>query len=322
MSRNQRAGSLAVLALVALPVLSACNTSPGAAATVGSQRISTGALEAQVNESLAGGKVQSQQGFTQVAFTRELLGHMIDVDLINAAAAAHHVSVTAQDIANQQKAFIQQAGGSEASLESQAAQGGVTAAQLPGFIRYAAVQQKLSTALVANATATPAQLDAEYKKDIDQFDQLHIAQIPVKSKALAHRILNKVRRHPKTFAAQAKKYSIDAKTKANGGDVGFVGRTAVLKALGGTANPGTFTIVHSSGAYDVVHVIARRTIPESAVTQQLKTSLFSAQAQTLLQKAIAAEATKLGVHVSPRYGRWDSATSAVVAVPDPVSSTG
>jgi foldase protein PrsA len=313
--------ALAVLALVAIPVLSACGTSPGAAAVVGSDRITTGDLQAQVNESLAGGQVQKQQGYDQAAFTRDLLGHMIAVKLVNAAAADHNVTVTSQDISAQQAEFVQQAG-SLSALQTQAASGGITAAQLPGFIRYAALQTKLSTALVAGLSATPAQLAAEYQKDIDQFDQLEIAQIEVKTKAEAQSILAKAKHDPSSFAALAAAHSLDATTKDKGGLVGYVGRTQVEKVLAGApATPGTFAIAHTTGDYAVVHVIKRRTKPLSAVTAQLKQSLFSSQEQALLEKALSAEATKLGVHVSPRYGRWDNTTDAVVAAPNPVSSS-
>jgi parvulin-like peptidyl-prolyl isomerase len=323
-SNPLRATSLAVIALVALPVLSACTTSPGAAAEVGSTNITTGELQSQVNQSLASGQLQKQQGFDRATFTRELLGHLISVDLVNAAAKDHDVTVTTQDISAQQAAFVQQAGSLQA-LQTQAAAGGVTVAQLPGFIRYAALQQKLGNALVATLTATPAQLAAEYQKDIDQYDQLTIAQIAVKSKALANQILTKVRKNPAAFAALAKKYSLDTQSKASGGLVaGPVGTSQVQKLLGAKkqAKPGTFAVVHSSGDWVVVHIVSRKVQPESSVTTQLKTALFSTQEQALLTKTIAAEAKKLGVHVSPRYGKWDSATDAVVAVPNPtVSST-
>lgn len=322
-SNRLRVSSLAVVALVALPVLSACSTSPGAAALVGSSRITTGQLQAQVKESLAGGEVQKQQGYDGAGFTRELLGHMIAVDLINDVAAGRHVTVSTQDISAQTAAFVQQAG-SLAALQQQAAQGGVTKAQLPGFIRYAALQQKIGNALVANLPATRAQLAAEYKKDIDQFDQLEIAQISVKSKSLAQQILAKVRKHPSSFSALAQKDSLDTATKSKGGLVGFVGRSQVQKVLGGPtapAKPGSFAVAHSTGQFVVLHIIKRQVQPLSAVTTQLRTSLFASQASSLLQKAVTAEATKLGVHVSPRYGRWDNTTEAVVATKSPVSSS-
>jgi hypothetical protein len=318
-----RAGSLAIIALVASLALSACDTSPGAAALVGSNRITTDALQKQVNESLSGGQLQSQSGFDQASFTRQLLAHMINVRLLAAAAATHKVSVTQQDITSQTAAFVKQAGSLQA-LQQQAASGGVTKAQLPGFIEFAALEQKLSGALVADLTATPAQLTAEYQKNIDQFDQFEIAQIVVKSKARAEQILRSVRKNPGSFASYARSDSLDTTTRDKGGLVGFVGRTALQKALG-ISNPpkaGAFATAHSSSEYVVVHVISRKVQPESAVTQQLKQSLFSSQAQTLLSKAISAEADRLGVHVSPRYGRWDASTDSVVAVTSPVSSSG
>jgi hypothetical protein len=319
-----RVSFLAVLALAALPVLSACDTSPGAAAVIGGHRISTGQLQTQVNESLAGGQVQSQQGYTRVTFTRQLLAHMIGVQLVNELATQHHVTVTPQDISAQTASFVQQAG-SVTALHQQAAQGGVTAKQLPGFIRYAALQEKIGNALVANLPATQAQLETEYQKDIDNYDQLEIAQIAVQSKALAHQILIKVRKDPSTFAALAEQDSIDTTSKAKGGLVGFVGRSQVLQVLGAaaaSAKPGTFAIAHNSSEYVVLHIIKRRVQPLSAVEAQVKTALFASQATALLQKAVTAEGVKLGVHVSPRYGRWNNTTETVEATKDPVSSSG
>jgi hypothetical protein len=93
--------------------------------------------------------------------------------------------------------------------------------------------------------------------------------------------------------------------------------------LGGKApKPGTFRLAQSSGQYVVLHIIRRRVQPLSAVEPQLKASLFSSRAAGLLQAAVTAEAKKLGVHVSPRYGRWDAKTQAVVAATSPVSSPG
>jgi hypothetical protein len=312
-----------VLAIAALPVLSACNTSPGSAAVVGSQKISTGDLQSQVNQSLVGGGVQKQAGYTRVAFTREILGHLISVDVLNAAASAHHVSVTSKDISTQLATFVKSAG-SLAALKTQAAQGGVSAAQLPGFVRFDALEQKLGTALTATLTATPAQLAAEYQKDIDTYDQVDIAQIQVSKKALADQILRQVQANPASFPTLAAKDSLDAASKAKGGAVGFVGTSQVQKVLGANAAPlqaGTFVVAHASGSYVVIHVIKHTVEPESAVTTQLKTALFATKAQTLLQQTVVAEATKLGVHVSPRYGKWDNKTQAVVATANPTSSS-
>ena len=323
MAKPLRFASLALVGVLGVPVLSACSTSPGAAAVVGSQRITTGALQSQVTASLSGGKLAAQQGFNRATFTRQLLGHLINVDLLNAVAADRHLTVTKQDITSQTAAFVQQTG-SYAALQQQAAAGGVSASQLPGFIRYAALEQKLSTAIIATLNATPAQLQAEYQKDIDQYDELDVAQIALTNKKLANQVLAKAQRAPASFAALAERYSQDTQTQANGGEVGLVGRSQVVSLLGSAAKAkvGNVVMAHSSGEYVILHIISRHVVPISQVTAQLKSALFASQAAALLQTELTAEEKALGVHVSPRYGHWDLKTHTVVANKSATSSAG
>jgi peptidyl-prolyl cis-trans isomerase SurA len=325
---------LAVAALVALPVLSACNSSPGAAAVVGDQRITTGELQAEVNTSLRDPVVKSALsnpqysktlGGNQAGFTRQTLTRLISQKLVTALAAAHHVNVTQQEVSAQQASFVKQAGSLTALAQGAADQVGVSSSQLPALIRFTVLEQDLGKALTANLTATQAQLQAEYTKDIDQYDQLDIAQIAVSSNKEAQQILAKVRANPSSFAALAKKDSLDTQTKSKGGLVGLVGRSQVVQALGGkaaSAKPGSFVVVPSSGEFVVLHIIKRQVQPLSQVVDKVKAALFASQAQTLLGKAVTTEAAKIGVHVSPRYGHWDNKSQSVVVSPNPVSSPG
>jgi foldase protein PrsA len=235
------------------------------------------------------------------------------------------VTVTPQEVTAQKASFVQQAGTLKALEQSAADQVGVGASQLGTLLRFTVLQQKLGTALTANLTATHAQLETEYQKDIDSYDQLQVAQIAVASKTLAQRLLARVKATPTSFAALAGKYSTDTQSKSNGGLVGFVGRSQVLQLLGGKASaakPGSFVLAHSSGQYIVLHIIKRQTQPLSAVVDQVKAALFSTQETALISKAVTAESTKLGIHVSPRYGRWDAKSQSVVAVTSPISSPG
>jgi parvulin-like peptidyl-prolyl isomerase len=231
--------------------------------------------------------------------------------------------VSSKQITDQINQFVQQAGGLQA-LQQQAAESvGVTPDQLTELIRLTVLQQRLSDALIATLPATPAQLQAEYQKDIDQFDQLDIAQIAVSSKTLAHQILAKARANPASFPALASKYSQDAQTAAKGGEIGLVGRSQVVSLLGtAKTQVGSVQLVRSQGEYIVLHIISRHTIPLSQATAQVKSALYAGQAQALLQKAITDEAHRLGVHVSPRYGRWNPATQTVLAVKSPISVAG
>jgi parvulin-like peptidyl-prolyl isomerase len=329
-SSGVRRALLGAVATAAIPVLAACNTSPGAAALIGDKRISVSDLQQQVDTALAnpqiaaalapGSQFSQALGGSRDGFVRMTLSRLITDRLIGAVAAAHHVTVTSKQVADQTATFEESAGGLGA-LQQQAAESvGVTPAQLPALIRLTVLQQSLSDALIADLPTTPAQLESEYRKDIDQFDQLDVAQIAVASKSLANQILTQARKDPSSFGDLARKYSQDAQTAASGGEVGLVGRSQVVSLLGAAKTKvGTIQLLHTQGEYLVLHIISRQVVPLSEATAKLKSAIYAGQATALLQKAITDEARKLGVHVSPRYGRWDPTTQTVLAVKSPIS---
>jgi parvulin-like peptidyl-prolyl isomerase len=315
---------LAAVAVAAVPLLSACSTSPGAAATVGGTRISTAHLQAGVTSALANPQAAQQIGTNRAVFARELLAKMISDDVVAGIAKSRHVTLTTAEVAQQTQAFVQQAG-SLAKLRTQAAQGGVPPSELPAYIRAFTLQQRVEDSLVNALPVTQAQLQTAYDAHRDTYDQVHAAHILVKSKSLATHLLAEVKADPSRFSALAAKYSIDTGSKDNGGDLGFESRSAVVKSFGTaifTAKPGSYVLAHSKFGYHVIHVIAHRVQSLASVTPQLKAGIFAAQRTTLLGKAVVAESRKLGVHVSPRYGRWDAAKQTVDAVKDSVSSAG
>jgi parvulin-like peptidyl-prolyl isomerase len=319
-----RVSALSVAAVVAIPLLAACSTSPGAAATVGGKKISTAHLQAGVTAALVNPQAAQQIGTNRAVFARELLAKMISDDVVAGIAKSRHVTLSTAAVAQQTQAFVQQAG-SLAKLRTQAAQGGVPPSQLPSYIRAFALQQEVENSLVNALPVTQAQLQTAYNANKDKYDQVHAAHILVKSKALATHLLAEVKADPSRFAALAAKYSIDTGSKANGGDLGFESRSAVVKSFGTaifTAKPGSYVLAHSKFGYHVIHVIAHRVQSLASVTPQLKAGLFASQRATLLGKAVVAESRRLGVHVSPRYGRWDAAKQTVDPVPDSVSSSG
>lgn len=333
MSNRLRLSLLAVTALAAVPALSACDTSPGAAAVVGSDRVTTAHLQAEVNNALADRDVQSALanpqtsralGGDRIGFTRQTLSRLIGQDVVNKVAAAHHVTVTPAEVTAQTKDFIQQTGSLTALQQSAAQQVGVGADELSSLIRFTVLQQKLGTALTASLPATQAQLRSEYQKDIDSYDQLQVAQIAVTKRSQAMRLLNEVRSNPASFSRLARADSTDSASSANGGLVGFVPRSQVISLLGSAAKAkvGTFQVASSQSQWVVLHIIKRQVTPLADVVDQVKAALFAAQANTLLTKAISHEAIALGIHVNPRYGRWDSATQSVVATKSPISSSG
>jgi parvulin-like peptidyl-prolyl isomerase len=312
-----RFGRVAVAVLGALTVgvsASACTSSPGAAALVGDDRISVDTLQAAVSHGLANAQAQQQLGQDRAKFTRDQLGRLINDVLIGKIAASDGISASRSDIDSQLGQFAQQAGGQK-QLEQQAAAAGIPAKDLRTFIRFYVLEQKIADKLVAGVTVSDADLQAAYQKNIDKYDQVDSAHILVASKKLADSILAQVKAKPSSFAALAKRYSVDTGSKAKGGELGYQSASTLVKPFSNAifgAKPNTYLEVHSQFGWHIVHVIAHRKTPLSAVADQLKASILQPKRQELLAAALTAESRKLGVHVSPRYGQWNSATGTVV----------
>jgi parvulin-like peptidyl-prolyl isomerase len=312
-----RIGLLAATA-IAVVGLSGCETSPGAAALVGDFRISTETLQAAVNEALADPGAEASYGADRAGFTRTQLGRLISNQVIATAAAAEDITVTPSEIDTQIDSFAQQAGGMEQLIRS-AAEGGVPESELRSFVRYYVLEQKLGDALVADAPVSQADLEAAYQQNIDQYDQVHSAHILVKSKALADDILAEVRRTPSRFAALAAENSIDTSNKDDGGDLGFAGRGQFVPSFSDaifSAKPDSFVEVHTKFGWHVVHVIERTRTTLAEATPELKAGLLQDTRTQLLSQTLTEQARTLGVHVNPRYGRWDAAQATVVPVGD------
>jgi foldase protein PrsA len=306
----------AAVSLAVVIGVSGCNTSPGAAALVGDHRISTDTLQAEVNRALADPQAEAQLGADRASFTRTQLGRLIHNRIVATAAAAHHVTVTPADIDTQIASFAQQAGGM-AQLLQQAAQGGVPKGELRDFIRFYVMEQKLADALVADVPVSQSDLRAAYQQNIDQYDQVHSAHILVKTKGQAESILAQVRNDPSQFAALAAKFSSDTSNKDSGGDLGFAGRGQFVPEFSDAifaAKPGSFIVVHSQFGWHVVHVIEHRTVSLAKAAPELKTTLLKDARDRLLATTEQAQAKRLGIHVNPRYGRWDPSKGDVVAI--------
>lgn len=307
---------LVAAAAVAVMGLSGCETSPGAAALVGDFRISTDSLQQEVNKALANPAAQASYGSDRAGFARTQLGRLISNRVIATAAAERGITVTASEIDAQIESFAQQAGGMDQLIKS-AAEGGVPQSELRSFVRYYVLEQKLGDALVANAPVSQADLEQAYQQNIDSYDQVHSAHILVNDKATADEILAEVRRTPSSFADLAAENSIDTSNKDDGGDLGFAGRGQFVPAFSEaifSAKPGSFVEVHTKYGWHVVHVIEHKRTSLAQATPELKSSLLQDTRTQLLSRTLGAQARELGIHVNPRYGRWDSAQGTVVPV--------
>jgi parvulin-like peptidyl-prolyl isomerase len=308
----------AAAALAVVTGLAGCNTSPGAAAVVGGDRISATTLQQTVDRALKDPAAQQQLGQDRAGFVRSELSRLITNVIVARAARDEHVTVSNTDIDQELDTLAQQTGGQKQLVQAASASG-VPEQELRTFVRYFVMQQKIGDALASNLAVTDAELQAAYQKDIDKYDQVDSAHILLKTKAEADQVLAQVRKTPSSFAAIAVARSLDAGSKANGGALGLQGHSQFVKPFADAifaAKPGTFIEVHTQFGWHVVHVIAHKTTTLADVTPQLKATLLAPKRQALVQQELTRVAKKVGIHVNPRYGTWDAAAAKVVAPSD------
>ena len=304
----------ATASLVLVTALAGCDTSPGAAAVVGNDRISAVTLQQTVDRALKDPAAQQQLGQDRAGFVRSELSRLITNVIVARAAADLHITVSNSDVDQELDTLAQQTGGRQQLIQAASASG-VPEPDLRTFVRYFVMQQKLGDALASGISVSDADLQAAYQKDIDKYDQVDSAHILLKTKAEADQVLAQVRKDPSKFPELAAKLSLDTGSKTAGGELGFQGHSQFVKPFADAifaAKPGSFIEVQSQFGWHVVHVIARKTVPLAQASAQLKSQILKTQRDALLKKTLADEAKKLGVHVSPRYGKWDAQNGQVV----------
>ncbi|MBK5306021.1 MAG: peptidylprolyl isomerase [Frankiaceae bacterium] len=323
---HRLATATAAAGLMAL-VLSGCGDAPvrsGAAATVGDKRITTDALAGFVERGLKDPQAQQQLGADKAKFQRETLGRLILHELLAETARRSDVTATSGEIDAKFAEFEQQYGGPEGLVQT-AAQGGVAKEDLRSFIADEVTRELVGDKVTADIDIPAAEIQAQYKQNAAQFDQVHTAHILVAAKPQADAILAQVKADPAQFATIAATSSTDTSNKDKGGDLGFAGRGQFVKEFEDAvfgAKPGDYVEVKTQFGYHVVHVIDRRTTTLEQATPRIRRTMLQGQRDQRLGELLAKIATELKIKVNPRFGRWDSTQLAVVeaSAKDAVSS--
>lgn len=290
----------------------------GAAATIGDDRITMSTLDDYVTRGLKDASAQQKIGTDKAGFERDVLGRIIQHDLVVAAAKKASVTIDGADLdaytSNLDQQIVQS--GQGASLEAAAAAAGIAKADQREFFTDLVLKEAIADKLTEHIAVPDSVLKDGYNQNIGNYDKVHSAHILVATKALADDILRQVRADPTSFASLAEKYSTDTSSKTNGGDLGFQGRGALVKEFETaifTAKPGTFVVAHSQFGYHVIHVIERKTVTFAQAKRDLRRQLLQSQRNQLLAVFIGGVAQDLGVHVNPRFGVWDAESQAVVS---------
>ncbi|MEU8436671.1 SurA N-terminal domain-containing protein [Streptomyces sp. NPDC029216] len=140
--------SVSVALLAAAPLLAACSggTRPGTAAVVGGERITTSALQAQVND-VRSAQNRSEQGARLIGATAGLerlkLNKMIQTAVLERAADDAGLSVSTKEIEDVRKAQLQQVGGEKALAAAALEQAQLAPDQIDADTRFKLLRDKL-----------------------------------------------------------------------------------------------------------------------------------------------------------------------------------
>ena len=319
MTRTPR--RLAVSAGLAVLLLSACGDGqlqPGAAAIVGDVRITTQELQEASELALADPQAQEQLGAEPAQFQRQLLGRLVQREVLQAAAESEGLTVTDGDVDAQLAVFAEGAGSVEA-LQQQGLQAGVSAEEFRPFIRDIVLDQALGDALVEDVDVPQDQLRAAFEQGAAN-DQVRSRHILVEDEATARRLLAQVEEDPSQFAPLAAEFSTDTSNAEAGGDLGVAPRGQFVpefEELLFSLPEGGYGVVQTQFGWHVVNVVERLTTSFEEATPELRRALLQQEIGERKIALLQETAERLGIDINPRFGEWDPEQGTVQAVSDP-----
>jgi hypothetical protein len=175
LSRRLRLAVAGAAVPVAVLCTSACTTHAGAAAQVGSGRISVSDLRGLVSRGLSAGSTKeataarSGSSLQRDEVQRRQLTFLISTELLKRLAGRLNVEVTPQDVDAYRQAFAALQYGGEPGLRSAAAAGGIAPADLPRYMEEGALELAVQDKAAGNNKATDSQITSAYDQVKQQF---------------------------------------------------------------------------------------------------------------------------------------------------------
>ncbi|MFG2880270.1 SurA N-terminal domain-containing protein [Streptomyces sp. NPDC048337] len=159
--------SVSTALLLAAPLLSACSgeTRPGTAAVVGGERITTSALQAQVNDVRAAQNRSGQSAAELIASTPNLervkLDSMLQSRVIDKMAATAGITVSGKEIEDEHKAYVENNNGAEQFEALLLQKGAMAPGQVDRFLRDRVLLTKLTAKYGNGKLEEPARAAAK-----------------------------------------------------------------------------------------------------------------------------------------------------------------
>jgi peptidyl-prolyl cis-trans isomerase SurA len=290
-----------LLLALALPSLAACRTSPDVAAYVGDATVTVAELEQGVDERLADDAVAEYAAADPAAYTRRVLGFLVEREVYAEVADRYDVSVPDAEVRDR----IDQLMGDDDpdDVYDQLAAQGVSRADVSETIRQQLLREELAAADGAGDLSEASLRDA-YAELREEYVQPEFGYITVADEATAAAVAAELTAAPEGYAAVAARYpgpsTLPELTQRPAEDL-----PPVLSDQFAEAEPGTAFSVPVRDLGVVVGFLAGEVYP---TFEELREQVEAAVAERLAVAGaeVADEVRQdLDVTINPRYGVLD-----------------
>lgn len=297
--RTRRAARAGVLLVAAVSTLAACRTAPDVAAYVGDETVSVAELEAAVEERLADDDIAAYAAADEAAYTRAVLGRLVEREIAAAAAEEYGVQVGDREV----RARIDELLGDDdpEDVYRRLAQQGIGPDDVTESIRQQLLLAELADAAGQADALSEASLRERYDEVRGDLAQVEFGYIAVPDAATADAVLAQLTADPAAYPAVAAQhpgqFTLGAVTRRGADELPPVMAEQLVAAAPGTG----FTVEVS----DVGTVVGFVTAVVEPTFAELRPQLEEAAAEEAREAGIELVdqlREDLDVTVNPRYG--------------------
>jgi foldase protein PrsA len=263
------------------------------AATVNGEKIYASQVDEQYTQ-MQGQLQGKQDAKMEKQFKQRILDKLISDALMMQGADELGIKPTDKEIEDRY-AQLKKQFATEAQFNDALQKAKLTPDRLKESIKQQIVQQKVMAKISKNEKISDKKIADFYKQNKAQFvqpEKYHVLQVLVakKDKKLADKVYTELKGGA-TFAAMAKKYSIDPQSKQNGGDIGFVSANEVVPEFGTVVQklkPNEISKpFQSTFGWHIIEVVGKRKAGQqklSTVKEQIRMTIEQMNQRDAFQK--------------------------------------
>lgn len=299
----RRTVAAACVLIASVVALSACRTSPSAAAYVGDDVITTTELDEAVQTGLDNGAVSDLYQDRLPEYRQIVLQELIAAEVYDAAAARYDAAVSEADISARLNEILAQSGDPGAFYQQQAAEGR-TEADVREQVRRFILGEEIAAAAGLDSGSSEAALREIYNATRGQYAQFDVGLVTVADQPTADAVLAQLTADPASYAevaaANANPNTFPAPMSATAEQLtNIVEDPSTL-----VAGQGLSVAVLPTGEITVVFIVGI-TYPTFEDIRPTLEQQADQEVQTALDTELQSVRDSLDITVNPRFGSFD-----------------